>query len=70
MKATILSIVVAMGILVSSVLISPIKTQNETITHIHYPNPYGDGIGAPHNVVKFTTEDGQTVYEWTLVHGD
>lgn len=36
---------------------------NYTISHF---NEYGDGIGAPHNVVQFD----EHTYEWTLIHGD
>lgn len=47
---------------------TPVKSDIQY--NLYVPNPYGDGIGAPHNVTTFTDETGQTVYEWTLVHGD
>jgi len=63
LKSLIIAIATTLSILLISILIAPTPT---TQYNLYVPNPYGDGIGAPHNVVHFPNGG----YEWTVSHGD
>lgn len=68
MKTRILLPVIT-AIMVSTMACTPKTTKSDIPTptpQSTYNTEYGDGIGAPRNVVHFP--DGST--EWILIHGD